>query len=162
MGVDPGTARTGYGVVAEDEQGNMKAVDFGVISTDPNLSDDQRLLHIHYALQHIIEIHQPTSAAIEKLFFQKNVRTALTVCQSRGVALLTFAKAAIPVAEYTPLEIKQAITSYGKAEKRQIQLMVQTLLNLNSLPKPDDAADALAVAICHLQSLKIQSLLTAG
>jgi len=162
MGVDPGTAKTGYGVVAEDEKGNMKAVDFGVINTDPNLSDDQRLLHIHYALQHIIEIHQPTSAAIEKLFFQKNARTAFTVCQSRGVALLTFAKAAIPIAEYTPLEIKQAITSYGKAEKRQIQLMVQTLLNLNSLPKPDDAADALAVAICHLQSLKIQSLLTAG
>jgi crossover junction endodeoxyribonuclease RuvC len=134
MGVDPGIARTGFGVITEDEQGNIKAIDFGVISTDQNLSDDQRLLHIHNALQRIIEIYQPTSAAIEKLFFQKNVRTAFSVCQSRGVALLTFAKAAIPIAEYTPLEIKQAITSYGKAEKRQMQLMVQTLLNLNTYP----------------------------
>lgn len=158
IGIDPGNARTGYGIITEDQYSKLKALDYGVINTEPDLPTEIRLLQIYKGLQQIIHTYRPDNAAVEKLFFQKNVRTAFAVCQSRGVALLAFAQASIPIAEYTPLEIKQAVAAYGKADKRQVQKMVQMLLDLEKIPQPDDVADALAVAICHLQNLKYHSL----
>jgi len=159
IGIDPGTARTGYGIVSEDVHGIINTLDFGVIFTDANLPFAERLLHIYRSLNQIIQTHHPLSAAVEKIFFQKNVRTAFSVGQARGVVLLSLAQAGIPITEYTPLEIKQAITGYGKADKKQVQFMVRSLLNLDSIPKPDDAADALAIAICHLQTQKYYTLI---
>ena len=158
LGIDPGTATTGYGLVRDDEAGNLVAVDFGVILTPPDWSMPQRLLLLHRRLREIILLHRPQSGAVEKLFFQRNVRTAISVGQARGIALLALAEAELPVAEYTPLEVKQAVAGYGGADKHQMQQMVRALLNLEEAPHPDDAADALAVAICHLHSAHIQNL----
>ncbi|MEA3350111.1 MAG: crossover junction endodeoxyribonuclease RuvC [Chloroflexota bacterium] len=159
LGIDPGTAITGYGLVREDDAGNITAVGFGVIRTSSKLPMPQRLLQIYRELQEVISIHQPDSGAVEKLFFQRNVRTAISVGQGRGVAILALAEAQLPVAEYTPSEIKQAVSGYGNADKRQMQQMVRTLLNLDEIPYPDDAADALAVSICHLHSYRMKNLL---
>ncbi|MEW6405190.1 MAG: crossover junction endodeoxyribonuclease RuvC [Chloroflexota bacterium] len=158
LGIDPGTATTGYGLVREDETGRLIAVDFGVVRTPAQDSMPQRLLQIYQQMQEIISLHRPESGAVEKLFFQSNVRTAMSVGQARGVALLALAEAQIPVAEYTPLEIKQAVVGYGSADKQQIQYMIQALLGLDDIPQPDDAADALAVAICHLHSFQMRNL----
>jgi crossover junction endodeoxyribonuclease RuvC len=158
IGIDPGTATTGYGLVRENEDGSLNVEDFGVIQTAPELPMPQRLLELHQALQKIVLLHQPSGGAVEKLFFQRNVRTALSVGQARGVALLALAEARITVAEYTPMEVKQAIAGYGGADKNQVQQMVKALLGLDEIPRPDDAADALAVAICHLHSARIRSL----
>lgn len=153
IGIDPGTATTGYGLVREVEDGNLQAVDFGVITTSPELEMPERLLALYNRITEIVTLHRPASGAVEKLFFQKNVRTAITVGQGRGVAILALAKAGMDVAEYTPLQIKQAVAGYGGADKQQVQYMVRALLHLDEIPKPDDAADALAVAICHLHSV---------
>jgi len=162
IGVDPGTAITGYGLVRDDEHGKLVAVDFGVITTLSNLPMPERLLKLYQRLRELLNRFHPESGAVEKLFLQRNVRTAISVGQGRGIALLALAEAGIPVAEYTPLEIKQAVTGYGGAEKMQVQQMVKYLLGLSEIPRPDDAADALAVAICHLHSARTQSLYAGG
>ncbi len=159
IGVDPGTATTGYGLIREDEAGNLTLVDFGVIQTPAKLPMPQRLLQLHRRLKEIALLHRPDSGAVEKLFFQRNVRTAISVGQGRGVALLALAEADVPIAEYTPLEIKQAVVGYGGADKNQVQQMVRALLNLDEIPRPDDAADALAVAICHAHSSRMREMI---
>jgi crossover junction endodeoxyribonuclease RuvC len=152
IGIDPGTASTGFGVVRQDGGGRIEAVDFGVLSTAPDLPMPERLLNLHRQLGALLSLHRPESGAVETLFFQRNVSTAITVGQARGVILLTLAEAGIPVCEYSPREVKQAVAGYGGAEKRQMQEMVRVLLGMKALPRPDDAADALAVAICHLHT----------
>jgi len=162
VGIDPGIAITGYGLVREAQDGSLQVVDYGAITTQANTPLSERLSHLFDKLNVVLSKHDPESGAVENLFFQKNVRTAMSVGQARGVALLSLAKAAIPVNDYTPGEVKQAVTGYGGADKRQVQEMVRTLLNLDELPKPDDAADALAVAICHLHSSRTAALLQQG
>jgi crossover junction endodeoxyribonuclease RuvC len=152
IGIDPGTARTGYGLVRLREAEALELVDYGVISTSADQPMCDRLSRLYESLTKLLSKHQPDSAAVEKLFYQRNVSTALTVGQARGVALLALAQAGAPVVEYTPRVVKQAVTGYGSADKRQIQEMVRTLLGMEDLPRPDDAADALAVAICHIHS----------
>ena len=158
IGIDPGTATTGYGLVREDDRGELITVDYGVISTPANLPIQERLLILYNQLNDILQHHRPDSGAVEKLFFSRNVRTAISVGQGRGVALLAMGAAGLAIGEYTPLEVKQAVVGYGGAEKHQVQEMVRAILNLEDLPQPDDAADALAVAICHLHSQRIRSL----
>lgn len=153
VGIDPGTATTGYGIVEEKGYG-LEAITYGVVTTAPSLPLEQRLAQLFDALSTLIQRYKPDSAAVEQLFFQRNVRTAIAVGQARGVALLALAKAGLSVGEYSPLEVKQAVTGYGGADKNQVQHMVQLLLNLPEVPHPDDAADALAVAICHLHHLR--------
>ena len=152
LGVDPGTAITGFGLVSY-EGNHLKKVTFGVIRTTPDQSATTRLYHIYQELLQIIQEYKPDAIAIEELFFNKNVRTALAVGQARGVILLAAATAGYEVAEYTPLQVKLAVTGYGRAEKMQIQEMVRVILKLDDIPKPDDAADALAIAICCANSL---------
>ena len=159
LGIDPGTATTGFGLVEETGDNELKVVDFGVILTKPSDPQEQRLKQIYQAVKDLMLLHHPDSGAVEKLFFQKNVTNALAVGQARGVILLAFAEEEIPFAEYSPQDVKISVTGYGAAEKRQVQLMVQSLLDLKDLPKPDDAADALAIAICHLHNSKYRSLL---
>jgi len=158
IGIDPGTAITGYGLVRELDDGSLQVVDYGVIQTPAGQAMPDRLVQIYQQLKQIIVLHSPQSGAVEKLFFARNVRTALSVGQARGVALLALAESGVAVAEYSPNEIKQAVAGYGAAEKIQVQMMVQALLDLEQIPQPDDAADALAVAICHLHSARIRSL----
>jgi crossover junction endodeoxyribonuclease RuvC len=158
IGVDPGTAITGYGLVNENADGSLTVITYGVIQTPADAPMPNRLLALHRQLQEILLLHRPQSGAVEKLFFQRNVTTAISVGQARGVALLALAEIGIPVAEYTPLEVKQAVTGYGGADKPQVQQMVKALLGLDAIPHPDDAADALAVAICHAHSARIRSL----
>jgi crossover junction endodeoxyribonuclease RuvC len=150
LGIDPGIAITGYGFVRADGGNQVQCVTYGVVTTKAGLPDAERLRILYNELRTLIEKHQPDSSAVEKLFFQKNVKTAISVGQARGVALLTLAQAQQTVHEYTPNEIKQTVCGYGNAGKGQMQRMVKTLLGLGELPKPDDAADALAVAICHV------------
>jgi crossover junction endodeoxyribonuclease RuvC len=158
LGIDPGTASTGYGLVREDPDGSLALVAYGVIHTPARQPMPERLLELYKGLHELILLHRPSAAAVEKLFFQSNARTAISVGQARGVALLTLAQASLPVAEYTPLQVKSAVTGYGAAAKDQVQQMVRALLNLPHIPTPDDAADALAVAICHLHSYRINAL----
>ncbi|MGW8144755.1 MAG: crossover junction endodeoxyribonuclease RuvC [Anaerolineales bacterium] len=158
IGIDPGTAITGYGVLREEPDGSLSVIDYGVIETSPNEAMPQRLVQLYQKLKNVIDLHKPQSGAVEKLFFARNVRTALSVGQARGVALLALAEAGVELSEYSPNEVKQAVTGYGGADKHQVQSMVQALLGLDRIPQPDDAADALAVAICHLHSARIQSL----
>lgn len=157
LGVDPGTAITGYGLVQSDGD-TLQLIAYGAITTPSDWKMPQRLQHIYAELAALIRTHQPTDAVIEKLFFSKNVRTALSVGQARGVALLAAAQAGLAIHEYTPLEIKQAVVGYGRAEKTQIQQMVRMLLQLDFIPQPDDAADALAVAICHAHSARMRRI----
>jgi crossover junction endodeoxyribonuclease RuvC len=152
IGIDPGTAITGYGFVQENEDGSLSVVDYGAILTAADMPMPERLLELYRQLREQLLLHHPQCGAVEKLFFQRNVRTALAVGQARGVALLALAESGIPIAEYTPLEVKQAVAGYGGADKNQIQQMVKALLGLADIPRPDDVADALAVAICHLHS----------
>lgn len=148
LGIDPGTATTGYGIV--ELKGNKYAsVAFGVIKTSPDLPLENRLFLIHREIERLIKTYRPSEVAIEELFFNKNVRTALAVGHARGVILLAASQQATPVFEYTPLQVKQGVVGYGRAEKKQVQFMVKTILGLDKMPKPDDAADALAIAICH-------------
>jgi crossover junction endodeoxyribonuclease RuvC len=148
MGVDPGTATTGFGVI--DTKGSeMKFVSAGVITTPATDPMPKRLVTIHEELGELIAEFKPDAISIELLYFATNVTTAFTVGQARGVIILTCEEAGVPIAEYTPLQVKQATTGYGKADKKQIQEMVKTLLKLPQIPKPDDAADGLAIAITH-------------
>jgi crossover junction endodeoxyribonuclease RuvC len=157
LGIDPGTATTGYGVV-EEVKGDLKSLAFGVIRTPADRPLPVRLQMIYRALRDLVAEWEPTVAAVEELFFSKNVRTAMSVGQARGVTLLALADTGLDVAEYTPLAIKQAITGYGNADKAQMQEMVRLLLGLAEAPRPDDAADAMAVAICHLHSARLAAL----
>ena len=152
LGLDPGTATTGYGLVRISPDGNLLAVKYGVISTPKNTPAPDRLVMLYDQLQDILREHKPDTAAVEKLFFQKNVTTAISVGQARGVMLLALAQAGLESFEYTPNEIKQAVAGYGAAGKRQVQEMVRVLLELDEILRPDDAADALAVAITHLNT----------
>jgi len=158
IGIDPGTAITGYGLVEDNDDGSLTVRDFGVILTPSKLSMPERLLELYRKLHAILLLHRPDSGAVEKLFFQRNVRTALSVGQARGVILLALAEVGINTVEYTPLEVKQAVAGYGGADKNQVQQMVRTLLGLHEVPQPDDAADALAVAICHLHSDRMRTI----
>jgi crossover junction endodeoxyribonuclease RuvC len=162
IGIDPGTATTGYGLVRQNQDDSLQAVDHGVILTLADMPMAQRLALLYDKLNEILVLHRPDSSAVEKLFFQRNVKTAITVGQGRGVVLLALAQADLPVAEYTPLEVKQAVAGYGGADKHQMQEMVRVLLDLEEIPKPDDAADALAVAVCHLHSAKMLNLIQTG
>jgi crossover junction endodeoxyribonuclease RuvC len=154
MGIDPGTATTGFGVIDVDGH-NMKYVDAGVILTTPDTPMPERLQTIYQELSGLIAEHRPDCMSIELLYFQTNVSTAISVGQARGVVMLAAADAKLPLGEYTPLQVKQAVTGYGKADKKQIQEMVKMLLKLNVIPKPDDAADALAIAITHANQSQI-------
>lgn len=158
LGVDPGTAITGYGIIEEHDDQTLKVLDCGAIRTSSTLSDWDRLQIIYKKVNEIILLHQPDCGAVEKLFFQQNVSTALSVGQARGVVLLAMAQNGLQVGEYSPLEVKQSVVGYGRAEKTQVQKMVKTLLEMDEVPSPDDVADALAVAICHLNSYKMKKL----
>lgn len=152
LGIDPGTGTTGYGVVGLTHAGDFELVAYGVIRTPPRTPMHLRLQELFNDLRDLIDEFHPQALAVEKLFFGRNVTTAITVGQARGVILLTAALAHLEVAEYTPAEIKQAIAGYGNADKRQVQEMVQRMLDLPEIPRPDDAADGVAIAVCHLQS----------
>ncbi|HEX2698332.1 MAG TPA: crossover junction endodeoxyribonuclease RuvC [Anaerolineales bacterium] len=152
LGIDPGTATTGYGLVRLERDGGLAAVKFGVITTPKDSSAPARLEMLYSQLKDLIKQSKPDTAAVEKLFFQRNVSTAIAVGQARGVVILSLQQAGVDVFEYTPNEVKQAVAGYGSADKRQVQEMVRTLLQLDSIPKPDDAADALAIAITHLNT----------
>ncbi|MEN4042654.1 MAG: crossover junction endodeoxyribonuclease RuvC [Anaerolineaceae bacterium] len=158
LGIDPGTARTGYGLVQETAAGELAMVACGVIETPAGMPAEQRLLQLYDGINQLIHLHPPDCGAVEKLFFQRNVTTAIAVGQARGVVMLALAQAGIAVAEYNPMDVKQAVVGYGSADKNQVQQMVRALLNLEQIPKPDDAADALAVAICHVHTSRIGSL----
>ncbi len=152
IGIDPGTATTGYGLVRDLPDDNLQMVEFGVIQTPAGLPAAERLSLLYHRLRELLLLHRPESAAVEKLFFQSNVKTAIAVGQARGVVLLALAEAGLEIAEYTPNEVKQAVTGYGSADKKQIQEMVRILLRMAHIPQPDDAADALAIAITHLHT----------
>ncbi len=154
LGIDPGTATTGFGVI-DCEKNSLKFVDAGVILTLAGTDMPERLAIIFKELNQLIKEHKPQHVAVEQLFFARNVTTGITVGQARGVVLLAAARAKLPISEFTPLQVKQAVTGYGKADKKQIQEMVKTLLGLGSIPKPDDAADALAIAIAAAHSAKL-------
>lgn len=158
LGLDPGTATTGYGFVREESDGELVAVDYGVISTKAKTPMPERLQQIYDKLSALIKRHNPDALAIEQLFFGKNATTGITVAQARGVMLLTAAQNGLPMREYKPKEIKLSISGYGSADKVQMQVMIQQLLDLESIPKPDDAADALAVAITHLNSTRFERM----
>ncbi|MBN1889345.1 MAG: crossover junction endodeoxyribonuclease RuvC [Thermoflexales bacterium] len=157
LGLDPGTAITGYGLI-EEHGGGLAVLAYGVIGTPAGLALPKRLQKIYSELRDLIQSGQPEVGAVEQLFFSRNARTALAVGHARGVILLALANADVPVVEYTPLQVKQALSGYGRAGKSQIQEMVRLILELEVVPQPDDAADALAVAICHAHSARWAAL----
>lgn len=152
LGIDPGTATTGYGVVKK-EKGNVKHVAHGCILTKPSSSLEERLQIIFKELTELIDKFKPETVAVEELFFASNAKTAISVGHARGVILLACSQKKLSVWEYTPLQVKQAVCGYGRGDKQQIQKMVKTLLSLEEIPRPDDAADGLAIAICHAHSM---------
>ena len=154
IGIDPGTATTGFGII-EHDHGRISFVDAGVITTTPGTPMPERLVTLHTELAQVIKETAPEQAAVELLFFSTNVTTAISVGQARGVILLALAEAGLLPGEYTPMQIKQAVTGYGGAKKPQIQEMVRILLKLTHIPRPDDAADALAIAITHAQQMSL-------
>ena len=159
IGIDPGYAIVGYGVI--DYIGNkFKIVEYGAITTESNQNMNERFKSIHDDLNTIIERTKPEFLAIEELFFNSNQKTAINVAQARGVLLLSALNHGISVHEYTPLQVKQAVVGYGRAEKKQVQLLVKSILGLEKVPKPDDTADALAIAVCHAHSYnpRVQNL----
>jgi len=157
LGVDPGTATTGFAVV-EETTDSLRALVYGVVTTPSDQALPQRLQTIHRKVVKLAQDWEPDAAAVEELYFSVNARTAMSVGQARGVILLAMAEAGLPVSEYSPLVIKQALTGYGGADKRQMQEMVRMVLGLSETPRPDDAADALAVAVCHLHSARLRAL----
>ena len=161
LGIDPGTAITGFGLVREDRAG-LALVDYGVVTTPAGQPLPNRLQAIYQGLRDVVTQHQPRIAAVEELFFSRNARTALSVGHARGVTLLALADEGLSIYEYKPLEIKQAVAGYGGADKRQVQEMVRMLLDLDHVPQPDDAADAVAVAVCHIHSARMTALLAAA
>ncbi len=154
LGIDPGTAIVGYAVVAARGD-NLSMIACDVITTPAHMPLAERFQHIYQSLIEIIGIYHPNEAAMEELFFAKNARTAMTVGQARGVAMLALANGGLPISEYTPKQVKQAVTGYGGAAKDQVGEMVRILLKLSAIPRPDDAADAAAVAICHLHTASV-------
>jgi crossover junction endodeoxyribonuclease RuvC len=167
LGIDPGTAIMGYGLVesgvAVSKQGQygsegLRMVEYGALHTPANASLSERLPMLYKGIMDLLEEHKPEAVAVEQLFFNKNVRTALSVGHARGVVILAAAHAGLAVGEYTPLQVKQAVVGYGRATKEQVQAMVKVLLNMDHIPRPDDAADALAVAICHIHSSAFETL----
>lgn len=158
LGIDPGFGRVGYGIVEKDKKGEWKALDYGCIETSAKKSFIERIAEIHKELLKIIATYHPTRMAVEELFFFKNVKTAIEVGQARGVILLTGVENDLPIDEFTPLQVKQAVTGYGRAEKGQMQKIVAMILGVKEKIKSDDAADALAVALCAGQSLWIKKI----
>ena len=152
LGIDCGGEYTGFGVVEQDDHGDLRPIAFGAVRLDTRRPLPERLSQIFHELRHVIEQHQPEVAAIEDVFYAANAKSALKLGQVRGVALLVAAECGLPVAEYAPLAIKSAVVGYGKADKLQVQHMVTRLLKLPELPQPQDASDALAIAICHLHT----------
>lgn len=157
LGIDPGTATLGYGLIKTKGR-DLKALDYGCVTTDPKEKPCVRLKKINSDLNSVIKKYKPNIVAVEKLYFFKNLKTAMPVSQAKGVVLLTAAKKKIPVYEFTPLEVKMAVSGYGRAEKKQVQKMIQTILNLEEKPKDkdkrkDDATDALGVALCYILSM---------
>ena len=151
LGIDPGYAILGYGIL--DMKGNrFSVVTYGSVLTDASMDMPSRLQVLYNRLSEIIEEYQPEEASIEELFFNNNAKTAILVGEARGVAVLACAKKGLRISEYTPLQIKQALVGYGRADKKQVQSMVKAILNLEKVPKPDDTADALAIAVCHAHS----------
>ena len=148
LGIDPGVATVGYGVV-ECSSGRFRCLEYGCITTAAHQLLEHRLVEIHEGIRELIDRHRPDCMSIEELFFQNNQKTAVDVAQARGVILLTGAQAHLPIYEYTPLQVKSAMVGYGKADKQQVMYMVRQYLHLKETPKPDDAADAIAIAICH-------------
>ncbi|WP_438351854.1 crossover junction endodeoxyribonuclease RuvC [Paenibacillus sp. FA6] len=158
LGIDPGIAIVGFGFV--DKVGSkVIPVQYGCIQTEAHTPEEDRLLHVYEGMVQLIDKYKPDAVAFEKLFFNRNVTTAMIVSQARGVMILAAVQKGLPVAEYTPLQVKQAVVGYGKAEKRQVQEMVKIYLHLKEIPKPDDVADALAVAICHAHSSTLNSMI---
>ena len=149
LGIDPGIATMGYGVVDKDKNGNCRAIDYGVVVTPKEETLPVRLAILEEGVNKIIDRFAPEEVALEELFFTKNITTGIAVAQARGVTLLACVKKCGRLYEYTPMQIKQALTGYGRADKQQIQQVVTSLLRLKSVPRPDDAADALAIALCH-------------
>ncbi|MDO8565765.1 MAG: crossover junction endodeoxyribonuclease RuvC [Candidatus Moranbacteria bacterium] len=157
LGIDPGTATVGWGVI--EVEGSKNAVmAFGHISTSKDLPLSERLLEISRDLSGIIKKYRPEEAAVEELFFFKNQKTVISVAQARGAILLTLENLCVKVSGYTPLEVKQALTNYGRADKSQVQLMVKALLKLSAIPRPDDVADALALALCHASRRRMDKI----
>jgi len=161
LGIDPGLALTGFAMV-EERDSKLALQGVGCIRTPATLPAAERLQIIFSELTAVLEGHSIAAAAVEQLFFNTNVTTAIAVAQARGVILLTLAKQNIPVAEYTPLQVKQALTGFGRADKGQIQRMVQSMLGLKEVIRPDDAADAVAIALCHLQSYRFSRAIGKG
>jgi crossover junction endodeoxyribonuclease RuvC len=149
LGVDPGLATLGYGVIEKNEQGAFRLLDYGVVLTPKDEGLPVRLAMLEEGLSKVLQKYHPDEVAMEELFFSKNITTGIAVAHARGVALLTCVKECGKLYEYTPMQVKQALTGYGKAEKKQIQTMVASMLHLEEIPKPDDAADAIAIALCH-------------
>ncbi len=158
LGIDPGTATVGWGVL-DVNGGRFTPCAYGHISTSPEHALPKRLEEIAGDLRHIIETYQPKEASIEEIFFFKNQKTAVSVAEARGAILLTVEMLRVKIFEYTPLQVKQSLTGYGRAEKAQMQLMVKSILKLPTLPKPDDTADALALALCHANSRIMEHIL---
>lgn len=159
LGLDPGLALTGYGLVQETPSGELRLLEYGTITTPAGQPIAERLLDIDRQFGALLKQHSPDVVAVEELFFARNVTTALVVGQARGVLILGAARAGLPVVEYKPMEVKQAVTGYGKAPKAQMQDMVRMLLDLDHIPQPDDAADGVAVAVCHIHNSRLASLL---
>jgi len=160
LGIDPGTARLGYGLV-ERQGSDLTMLDYGCLETVNDRPLEQRLLLIHEGLTGLIETHRPAAVGVERLFFNKNAQTAMAVGQARGVVLLAAAEHGLPVFEYGPHEVKLAVTGYGRAPKDQVQRMVQLVLSMTDVPRPDDAADALAVAVCTAHAVTAARTVTA-
>ena len=158
LGIDPGYAIVGYGVL-NYAQSRFKAIEYGAITTEAGTKFSNRITKIYDGIEYLINKHKPDALAIEKLYFNTNTTTAIDVAQARGVILLAAAKRSVPVYEYTPLQVKQSVVGYGRAQKAQVQQMVTSFLNLKKVPKPDDVADALAVAICHAHANKLEKTL---
>ena len=148
LGIDPGVATIGFGLIRA-ERGKNTLIQYGVITTPPGVPLSERLVQIYDDMEQLIETFRPDEIAVEELFFSKNITTGISVAHGRGVILLAAEKQGIPVFEYTPMQVKQSVVGYGKAEKKQVMLMTQRLLGMKDIPRPDDAADALALAICH-------------
>ncbi|HHU62950.1 MAG TPA: crossover junction endodeoxyribonuclease RuvC [Clostridiales bacterium] len=158
LGIDPGIAIMGYGII-EYKHDDFNVLDYGCVRTDSSLNTAKRLEQLYNSILYLVHKYKPEDMAVEELFFNKNAKTAMVIGQARGVCILAGSNCGLKVYEYTPLQVKQGVVGYGRAEKAQVQQMVKTLLKLDSIPKPDDAADALAVAVCHAHSKRVNHLL---
>ncbi len=161
LGVDPGYARTGYAIL-DCRNDQFRIVDYGLINTEPDLAFSKRLLVIDRAVNQLVDLHKPDVMAIEEVFFHSNRKTAMGTAQARGVIIVAAARKGLDVYEYTPLQVKLAVTGYGRAEKKQVQSMVKVILKLKEVPQPDDVADAIAIAICHGHSGNKKNALVVG